>query len=95
MRATVAVFVVWVGLYVAVAHGLGGMSMGQGEAMHGVGICLVVLAVTATVAAAAVRSRLLPRIAPVLAAAPVLLVPPSHVAVPSRASPAWLQRFLN
>jgi hypothetical protein len=95
VRATIAALVLWFGLYVAVAHGLSEMTMDHGKALHGVGICLVVLVATATVAVAAVGRRVSPTIVSAPLAVPVGSPTPSRFAVPSRASPVWLQRFLN
>jgi len=95
LRATIALIALWFVVYIAVGHGLGGMPMDHGQAMHGAGICLVLLAGSATLLAAATPLRHSQRVAPVVVALPVVFKPLLSVAVPSRASPVWLQRFLT
>jgi hypothetical protein len=71
-------------------------AMDAGKALHGTGICLVLLALSAAVILPRLRRlRLRPAQRPTLFVAPALDWSPSPHQAVARASPVWLQRFLN
>lgn len=94
-RAVVAIASVAAALafYASIGHGL--HEAMEGMSMHGLGICVVILAaagVVAVVSAAAVASPVfIPPYAVLLSAA---VLPAAPADARARASPAYLQRFL-
>jgi hypothetical protein len=96
VRLLAAVVLTALAAYLAIGHALHSPSMADGKPMHGAGICLVLLAASATLVVPRTRGHVLSRVPPVPGS-------PARVSswraprpfVHARGSPAWLQRFLT
>lgn len=94
LRAAAVVVAASLAFYVGIAHGSHGANTDDGQAMHGMAICLVLLALAAAVSAppapAARRA-----FAALPGAMPLARGCRQIGDARSRASPIWLGRFLN
>lgn len=93
-QAAIAIVAVALALYVVLGHAFQPVSTGGEHAMHGAAIRLVIAALIAP-ALLVRRVRMIPRPPIALAVFPVAEPRPAPPPAGARASPQWLQRFLN